>query len=181
MSLKVTVGWKGRNLPKEWPKFANQIEPFLEMAHKKCALRIVADAVAWSRVDTGLMRAGWLPYLIQNGYPYSNLLGTGSANYQGITAGPGTFREYPMRTIITNAVAYTQFVDSKVGIFDTEGKSAYMRAPVEHLEQAGMRWSGNYARMMQSCIDFYSEAWNRGEKDFSKVEPEDPGPPSGMD
>lgn len=181
MSVRVMVKWRGRNIIKDWEKFAAAFDPYLQLAHNKCVLAIVADAVAWSRVDTGRMRAGWLPILLDEGYPYTQqLLGTASPNYEASLAPEGTFQRFPLKTVVENGVVYTQYVEEKVGVFDMEGKSAFMRSPVMGLEEAGQRWADLYARNMQTLLDNLMEAWNKGTLS-SMQEPIDLPPPSPSD
>lgn len=163
MNLTVKVKWKGKNLPQEWMKFSQKLRPYLELAHKKCVMAIVADAVVWSRVDTGRMRAGWLPYLIQNNYPYESLLGTRSKDYQGSVDIEGFVQvDEPFHTILEDAVKYTEYVEDKVGVFDTEGKSAYRPAPYATLEEASQVWGNKYGMRMQMLIDNAAKSWNEG-------------------
>ena len=76
MSLRVTMKFKGRDLPKDWETFVAATGPYIQRCHNAGVLGIVADFVAWSRVDTGRMRAGWLPMLIRSDYPYQEILGS---------------------------------------------------------------------------------------------------------
>ena len=180
----MSIKFKGRDLPSDWASFMESFQPYLQKAHRVCVVSIVANAVAWSRVDTGRMRSGWLPYLKANNYPYQAILGTRSVGYKGEQTALGYFREAPFRTVIENSVAYTKDVEAEYGVFDTwSGRkpSSFMRAPVGSLRQAGPKFADLYGRNMQGALDGATEIWNKGRGkvgDYSDMEPPPPGMPS---
>lgn len=186
MSLKIKLKWKERDLPKDWAAFVENFGPYLQKSHRVGVMSIVSRCVAWSRVATGRMRAGWLPYLKANGYPYQSILGTRAIGYKGNQTAEGTFRDMPLRTVVENGVAYTGDVEAGYGVFDTQGHSSFIPAPVGGLEKARDLFANIYAERMQNSIDLAMENWNKGGEgsgsngvgDYSDMKPPEPEIPS---
>lgn len=135
-AIKITIGGEeikdlGANVQAFFDWFANVA---MLQIHKPAVFLVLETMVAWSRIRTGEMRAGWASYMQAYGHPYFRVMKAVTDKQDktsdGLSMGNYSegFGQGVVNLQIMNNVPYVGFVDDKEGIFDTSGEESYLQA-----------------------------------------------------
>ena len=162
----------------EFGKFSSEFMAKAQIVHRAATFKIIESIIAWSRVDTGRMRAGWFPYLRAYNHPFQrSTIDKKAVNQEEVAEGEreGSFQELPTRSIVTNGVQYSGYVEQNVGVFDQDGSSASVPSPFPTLQSALPKFAELYKRSFDRFIDITAKRFkeNKGPEEIR-----DFGPPN---
>ena len=137
--------------------YAEYFGQSLQNLHNACCFYILEMCLQWTRVDTGRLRSGWIPFLSAHNHNYERSLGPirkpeDGAIEEGMSA--GRFQESYLNLYVENGVDYAGDVDNALrgpngGIFDMTGEHSYRPAPVGTFVAAVPLFAEQYATRMQ--------------------------------
>lgn len=160
----------------------------LQQLHNVCCLWILEQCIQWTRVDTGRLRSGWIPFMAAHNHDFERSLGPVRNPEEGAIAegmDAGRFTEDYLNLYVENGVDYAGYVDNALsgprgGIFDMTGEHSYRPAPVGTFQAAVPLFAERYAQNMNKLfenIDGQLEKVMKG-ADVTDLEvPTDLGPP----
>lgn len=118
--MKITI--KPKDIANRFKKFAKVFPKEADKAHRVAVFSVLGQVIRWTRVDTGRLRAAWLPFLDTYGVDYRAFMisyPTVKPDEEHLGRSEGTWEDFPFHTRILNNVKYAEHVDKKVGIFVT--------------------------------------------------------------
>jgi len=160
----------------------------LQKMHRACCFYILELCIRWTRVDTGRLRAGWIPYLAANGFPWNRSIKAplheeAGAFTEGLAS--GRYQEGYLSLYVENGVNYAGYLnDSNAGIFDVTGGHSVQPALYGDVQAAGPFFGKLYAdkmqRIMDNCDAWLTKIMRDGDTGTIEV-PEDLGVPNNTD
>lgn len=152
----------------------------LQKVHKACVFKILETCVAWTRVDTGRLRAGWFPYMAQDGFPYQRSTNPpvnpkDGAIEEGMAA--GGYMEGYLKVYVYNGVDYAGYLEEGKGTFDITGTTSFQQAPYGDVNSALPKFAELYASCMTKFLDNADQLLSGGNFSMGEV-PGDFGPPT---
>lgn len=132
----------------------------LQQLHNACCFYILELCVQWTRVDTGRLRSGWIPYMEAHNHPYERSMGPvmdakDGAIQEGLDA--GRYQEGYLNLYVENGVNYAGYVDNALsgpngGMFDMTGKHSFKPAPVGTFFAGVQIFAEQYASRMEQLL-----------------------------
>lgn len=188
MGLTVKIQITPNHPAERFDEFVKFFGDALQKMHKACTFYILELCVRWTRVDTGRLRAGWIPYLNANGFPWQrSALKVGNENVASIAEGmaAGRYQEGFLQIYVENGVNYAGYLnDSNAGIFNIAGKHSVQPALFGDVQSAGPFFEKIYAQKMQklfeNCDKWLDEIMKNGDTGTIEV-PQDLGVPNNTD
>ena len=181
MSLKFKVKMTPAHPARDLERLEEWYPGQLQKAHRGGVMRILETYVAWSRVDTGRFRAGWYAYMRAYGFPFQRSVKPGkdeTAIAEAEGEALGMYQEEPLRTVVYNGVNYGPPLEERTGIFDREGRSAFIPSPFRGLADCQQYIAERYSKVMETVMDNMAEAHDKGDLTDDGLPFFDSGPPS---
>lgn len=133
----------------------------LQLLHHACCFYILEQCIQWTRVDTGRLRSGWTPFLVDMKHPYERSLGpVQKADADAVQEGQsaGRYKDDYLSLYVENGVEYAPDVDNALrgpngGMFDISGKHSYRPAPVATLMAAVPNFYDTYSEKMKKLFE----------------------------
>ena len=134
----------------------------LQTLHNACCFYILEMCLQWTRVDTGRLVSGWIPFMQAHSEiaDYSRSLRSprdekSGAEEEGISQ--GVFTEAYLNLYVENGVNYAGFVDNALsgpngGIFDMTGDHSFKPAPVATFQAATPLFTEAYGTRMEALL-----------------------------
>ena len=132
----------------------------LQQLHNACCFYILELCVQWTRVHTGRLRSGWIPYMVAHNHPYERSMGPvrdakDGAIQEGLDA--GRYQEGHLSLYVENGVNYAGYVDNALrgpngGMFDMTGEHSFKPAPVGTFFAGVQIFAEQYAVRMEQLL-----------------------------
>jgi hypothetical protein len=160
----------------------------LQKMHRASSFFILELCIRWTRVDKGRLRAGWIPYLNDHGFPWQrSATKVRNETLASISEGMAVsrYQEGYLQLYVENGVNYAGYLnDSDAGIFDVSGTHSVQPALFSDVQGAGAFFGKLYAdkmeKLLANCDMWLEEVMKNG--DTGKIDvPDDLGPPNSTD
>lgn len=143
----------------------------LQNLHNACCFYILEMCVQWTRVDTGRLRSGWIPYMVAHNHNYERSMGPvrdakDGAIQEGLDA--GRYQEGYLSLYVENGVNYAPYVDALTGVrsnlktheeragfggmFDMSGQHSFKSAPLPTFQACQSLFAEQYAVRMEQML-----------------------------